>query len=131
MMIIMILIYLIDNLNFVTTFWMDVGPIASNLLASCTGKGIKVYDKRSSRIVRVFDKIHSGKIIYYPIFFSRSVLFKIDRIIDAIKCVRWNRTGKKLATASNDGKVNLIDFGSGEILGTGTTQDDSKSFILD
>ena len=43
------------------TFWIDVCQSDGNLLASGGGdENIKIYDRRESKIVRIFDDIHSG-----------------------------------------------------------------------
>ena len=41
-------------------WWIDVCPTNSNLLAAGCTKTIKIYDKRTSGIVKTFDSIHSG-----------------------------------------------------------------------
>ena len=43
-----------------------------------------------------------------------------------INCVRWDREGQRLASASRDGTVKIIDFASGKIFYTDATPDSSK-----
>ena len=44
--------------------WIDCNPTNGNLLASCgSGQNIKIFDRRESRIVKVFGDLHEGK--YY------------------------------------------------------------------
>ena len=57
------------------TFWIDVCPIDGNLLASGgEDHDIKIYDRRESKIVKVFSDLHSGsyvtKIIVFYIYFT-------------------------------------------------------------
>lgn len=42
-----------------------------------------------------------------------------------MNCVRWSSNGYVLTTASRDNTVDLIDFGTGKVIYTGTTVDDS------
>ena len=56
--------YILNKLLFIGnyTFWIDVCPTDSNLLASGgEGMNIKIYDRLESRIVKTIDDIHSGK----------------------------------------------------------------------
>ena len=44
------------------TVWTNACPVNSNLFAAGgEGKCISIYDKRDSKIVKVFSDIHSGK----------------------------------------------------------------------
>lgn len=44
------------------TFWIDACPSNGNLIASGgEDKSIKLYDKRSSRIVKIFNELHEGE----------------------------------------------------------------------
>ena len=45
-----------------STYWIDVGPTSPNLLAAGgEGKNISIYDKRNSKIARVFENVHTGR----------------------------------------------------------------------
>ena len=42
-------------------YWIDVCPNNGNLLvSSCGYENMKIFDKRNSKIVRTFDRIHTG-----------------------------------------------------------------------
>ena len=44
------------------TYWIDVCQNDGNLLVSCgTDKNINIFDKRESKIIKTFDKVHSSK----------------------------------------------------------------------
>lgn len=44
------------------TIWIDVCQVDGNLLASCgQDEHVKVFDRRESRIVKIFQNIHTGK----------------------------------------------------------------------
>lgn len=47
-------------------FWIDVCPVDGNLLVSGGNTDVKVYDRRVSKIVRTFEKVHRGKIGFCP-----------------------------------------------------------------
>ena len=48
------------------TCWIDVCPENGNLLASGgEDNNVKIFDKRESKIVRTFDGIHTGSILFY------------------------------------------------------------------
>ena len=44
--------------------------------------------------------------------------------------MRWNPSGDKLASASNDETLKLVDFKTGKVLYSGNTSDESKDKIL-
>ena len=44
--------------------------------------------------------------------------------------MRWDPNGKRLASASNNGIVQVFDFASEKATYTGMTVDDSKSLIV-
>ena len=46
-----------------------------------------------------------------------------------INCVRWSPSGDKLASASSDRTVSLLDFQTGKVLYDGKTSDGSKLSI--
>mgnify|MGYP000865260429 CR=1 FL=1 len=44
-------------------YWIDVCPSDGNFLASCgRDRNVKVYDRRESRVVKIFDGFHTGEI---------------------------------------------------------------------
>ena len=44
-------------------------------------------------------------------------------------CVRWSPSGDKVASASEDKTIKLLDFKTGKVLYTGNTSDNSKLSI--
>ena len=82
---------------------------------------IKIYDHRNSKIMRIFEDLHSGKRKKYKI-----VITKIDNTLDSICCVRWSRSGDLLASASYDKTAKLLDFKTGKVIYTGDSPNDSK-----
>ena len=50
-------------------------------------------------------------------------------ILGLIRCVRWSPSGDKVASASHDKTVKLLDFKTGKVLYTGNTSDGSKLSI--
>ena len=50
-------------------------------------------------------------------------------ILGLINCVRWSPSGDKLASASDDKTINLLDFKTGKVLYAGKTSDKSKLSI--
>ena len=114
--ILLLLLLLLD-----TVLSIEVSPTDSNLLAIASyDKSVKVYDKRISKIVRTFDHIHKGKkrTPFVPNCYSK--------ILEYINCVRWNIAGDKLATASADQKVKVLDFASEKVYYTGSIIDSGK-----
>ena len=57
-----------------------------------------------------------------------NALYEICCIVE-INCVRWEQNGKRLASASYDGIVKVLDFASGKLAYKGNTVDESKSSI--
>ena len=51
-------------------------------------------------------------------------------VLGVAHCVRWNPSGTLLAGASDDKTVKLLDFGTGKVVHTGTTSDDSKLLLF-
>ena len=52
-----------ELLSIVQTHWIDVCPTDTNLLASGgQDKQIKIYDRRTSKIVKKFDGMYTGEI---------------------------------------------------------------------
>ena len=100
------------------THWIDVCQNDGNLLASGgNDNNIKIFDKRESKIIKTFDDIHSGN--------NLDVL----NFIPSAEFVRWSPSGDKLASASDDTTVKLLDFKTGKVLYTGNTSDGSKLFL--
>ena len=104
---------------------MDVCQNDGNLLASGgEDKNINIFDKRESKIIKTFDSVHSGNNLD---LFKKLTLNYCS--LDDIYCVRWSPSGDKLATASQDKTVKLLDFKTGKVLYTGITSDRSKLSI--
>ena len=56
----------LDLLTIGKTRWINVCPINGNMMASGGfDQNIKIFDKRESKIVKTFDKIHKGDIFFY------------------------------------------------------------------
>ena len=102
-------------------FWIDVCPTNANLVAtSSADKIIKIFDKRSSEIVKTFQNIHSGKCI---------TSINLIIIADGINFVRWSPNGTMLASTSTDRCVYVTDFASGWITHKSLSREGSnKSF---
>ena len=101
---------------------MDVCQNDGNLLASGgEDKNINIFDKRESKIIKTFDSVHSGNNLD---LFKKLTLNYCS--LDYIYCVRWSPSGDKLATASQDKTVKLLDFKTGKVLYTGITSERSK-----
>lgn len=115
------------------------------LVAGGQDRSIKIYDRREAKMVRIFDKIHTGKkavnfIIQLAQYtkdsknFSLFILFLNQKMpiqhllttLGEINCVRWNSQGDKVASASSDQTVQLIDFKTGKAVLAGTTTDESQ-----
>ena len=108
------------------TTWIDVCQNDGNLLASCGyDKIINIFDKRVSKIIKTFrgffGGLHSGK----NINLFKKLTFKL-LFLDYVNCVRWSPSGDKLASASEDQTVKLLDFKTGKVLYTRKTSDKSK-----
>ena len=60
--------YILNKFPFIGyyyTYWIDVCPTDSKLLASCGDDGrIMIFDKRESKIVKTIGDIHSSKICF-------------------------------------------------------------------
>ena len=50
--------------------------------------------------------------------------------LDTIRCVRWNSIGDLLASGSDDNTATITDFGTGKVIHTERTRDESKVFQL-
>ena len=109
------------------TYWIDPCQANSNLLATGgSSKTINVYDKRNSQIVKTFEDIHSGKQIWIPCFGIRIIILHVTHYIESIYCVRWDPSGKRLASSSYDKTVKVLDFASGKVTYSGKTVDKRK-----
>ena len=86
---------------------------------------MKIFDKRESKIIKTFDAVHSGNNLD---LFKKRLIVWINPL-EGINCVRWSPSGDRLASASNDKTVKLLDFKTGKVLYTGNTSDQSKLLI--
>ena len=113
-----------------TTYCIDPCQANSNLLATGgESKKINVYDKRNSQIVKTFEDIHSRKQIYHC-FGIRIIKLHETCYIGGIICVRWDPSGKSLASSSSDATVKVLDFASGKVTYVEKTIDGSKYLLF-
>ena len=106
------------------TIWIDVCQNNGNLLATVgRGHGVLIFDKRTSKIVQLFDNIHNSNSFYLP---AKSFVTTIYYFIVSINCVRWSPSGDMIASASLDATTVLLDFKTGKKLYTANTSDGSK-----
>ena len=110
-----------------STYWIDVCPSNSNLLATVgTDCNVEIFGRRESTIVRTIDSIHYGnncKIIFF-------LIIKTISSQGHIFCVRWSPNGEQLTTASYDGTVKLLDFDTGKVVLKDYLKDDSENIFL-
>ena len=90
---------------------------------------INVYDKRNSQIVKTFKDIHSRNKIY-AYFCIRIITLHETCCIGGITCVRWDPSGKSLASTSYDATVKVLDFVSRKVTYAGNTRDGSKYLLF-
>ena len=110
--------------------WIDANQTNGNFLVSGGGDyNVKVFDKRESKIVKNFDDVHSctdSKFNYSTIrLLSNHLNFSF---IVMIFCVRWSPNGDMIASASGDGTVKVLDFGTGKVIHTETILDEGELF---
>lgn len=93
-------------------------------------ENIKIFDKRNSKIVKIFDAKNSSKFFHLVNSFILIDIF--DNITEILNCVRWSPSGDMLAAASRDNAAKLFDFNTGKVLYTGSESNGSKllTFIL-
>ena len=58
-----------------------------------------------------------------------NALYKTHHIV-SIHCIRWDQKGERLASASHDGTVKVLDFASGEVMYTEKSVDGCNLLFL-
>lgn len=60
----LLMLFILGLQDIAYTSWIDVCPNNGSLLATAgEDQNIKIYDRREAKIAKIFDKIHSRKII--------------------------------------------------------------------
>ena len=75
-------------------------------------------------------KIYTQVSRFTSCFGIRIIILHETCFADDIACVRWDLSGKSLASASFDETAKVLDFASGKIAYSGNTIDGSKYLLL-
>ena len=96
------------------------------MLASAGSNAVvRIYDRRESKVVISFDKVHWGK-SYSNIYVLDTCKLIFDTLVQPINCVRWSAAGDLLTTASEDTSSKVVDIKTGRAIHSGVTLDGSK-----
>ena len=127
-MILTCFLYVIKLRSIAITLWIDVCPTDANLLVSGgTDCDIKIYDRRESKIVKIFAGIHSGKICLD----TNNIIHLTLQYIRLDQMRSMEAEWDMLATASHDKSAEVIESKTRKVIHSRITPDGRKTILIE